>query len=83
MTFARVCAFVRTQPGFVDTADVYRLAKASRYVKFLRLFGYEIQGSGPGMIVKRLSTASSSRGRPEGSIDIAPRAPRRGLPGNT
>ena len=36
------------------------------------------------MIVKRPSNiSSSSRGRPEGSIDIAPRAPRRGLPGNT
>ena len=83
MSFAKVSAFLRNNPGFIETADVYRLAKSSRYVKFLRLFGYEIQGSGPGMIVKRPSNISnsSSRGRPEGSIDIAPRAPRRGLPG--
>ena len=80
MSFARVSAFLKNIPGFIHTADVYRLPKASRYVKFLKLFGYEIQGSGPGMIVKRPSTASSSRGRPEGSIDIAERTPRATYP---
>ena len=82
MSFARVSTFLRTQPSFVDTADVYKLPKASRYIKFLRLFGYEISGSGPGMVVKRPSNTSAIQGRPAGSLDLTPRAPRRGLPGN-
>jgi hypothetical protein len=83
MTFARASAFLRSQPAFVDTADNYRLPKASRYIKFLRLFGFEITGSGPGMLVGRPSSSSGSSnrgGRPEGSIDIAQRVPRKHLP---
>ena len=87
MSFARVTRFLQARPGFTDTADVYRLPKAGRYVKFLRLFGFEIQGSGPGMVVRRApgaaSSSSGARGRPEGAVDIAPRVPRRALPAGT
>ncbi len=86
MSFARASAFLRSQPGFSDTADLYRLPKAGRYVRFLRLFGFDVSGSGPAMTVRRAATAGPSgarRGRPEGAVDIAPRAPRRGLPAAT
>ena len=85
MSFARASEFLRTRRGFEDTAETYRLPRAGRYVKFLRLFGFQIQGSGPGMIVRRPAAASSAegRGRPAGAVDIAPRAPRRGLPNTT
>ncbi len=85
MSCARVGEFLRTRRGFEDTAETYRLPRAGRYVKFLRLFGFQIQGSGPGMIVRRPAAPSSAegRGRPAGAVDIAPRAPRRGLPGGT
>ena len=81
MTLARVTRFLQARDGFLNTADVYRLPTQGRYVKFLRLFGFEIRGSGPGMIVRRPPSAASSsagqRGRPAGAVDIAPRAPRR------
>ena len=87
MSFAGVSQFLRTQPGFSDTADAYRLPQAGRNVKFLRLFGFEIRGAGPGMVVRSPASASSSsagvRGRPEGAVDIMPRMPRRGLPAST
>ena len=88
MTFARASQFLRTQPGFSDTADAYRLPTAGRYVKFLRLFGFEIRGSGPGMTVRMPAGAASSsgagpRGRPAGAIDIAPRVPRRVMAAST
>ena len=82
MTLARVTRFLQARPGFLDTADVYRLPVAGRYVRFLRLFGFEIRGNGPGMTVRRPPSAASSsaggqRGRPAGAVDIAPRVPRR------
>ena len=42
MSFARATRFLQARPGFTDTADAYRLPKAGRFVKFLRLFGFEI-----------------------------------------
>ena len=85
ITFARASEFLRTRPGFQDTAETYRLARAGRYVNFLRLFGFEIQGSGPAMTVSApgVGASTAARGRPEGAIDLAPRVPRRGLPGAT
>ncbi len=83
MTFARASQFLRTQPGFSDTADAYRLPTAGRYVRFLRLFGFEIRGSGPGMTVRRPAGAAGGRGRPAGAIDIAPRVPRRVMAAST
>ena len=87
MGFARATRFLQARPGFSDTADVYRLPKAGRFVKFLRLFGFELRGSGPGMTVRRpAGTASSSagpRGRPEGAVDVAPRVPRRVMAAST
>ena len=86
MSFARASTFLRTRRGFEDTAETYRLPRAGRYVKFLRLFGFQIQGSGPGMVVRRPAGASASagsRGRPAGSVDLAPRVPRRALPAAT
>ncbi len=83
MSFARASTFLRTRSGFEDTAETYRLPRAGRYVKFLRLFGFQIQGHGPGMVVQRPASAGGSQGRPAGSVDLAPRAPRRGLPAAT
>ena len=82
MTLARVTRFLQARPGFLNTADVYRLPVQGRYVRFLRLFGFEIRGSGPGMTVRKPPSAASSsaggqRGRPAGAVDIAPRVPRR------
>ena len=86
MTLARVTRFLQGKAGFLNTADVYRLPVQGRYVRFLRLFGFEIRGSGPGMVVRKPPSAAASsaagaasgqRGRPEGSVDIAPRMPRR------
>ena len=68
MTFARASQFLRTQPGFSDTADAYRLPTAGRFVRFLRLFGFEIRGSGPGMTVGRPAGAASSSSAPRGSM---------------
>ena len=84
MSLARVVTFLKSLQGFSLTADVYRLPVASRFVKFLRLFGYEIEGSGPNMIVKRPSnpTPGAVIGRPAGAVDILPRNPRRNLPAN-
>ena len=87
MTLARVTRFLQARPGFLNTADVYRLPVAGRYVRFLRLFGFEIRGSGPSMTVRRPPSAAASssagqRGRPEGSVDIAPRVPRRVMAAN-
>ena len=89
MTFSRACEFLRTRRGFLDTCDVYRLPKQGRYVKFLRLFGFEMAGSGPGMTVRRpqargaAASSGASRGRPAGAVDVALRVPRRGLPAAT
>ena len=97
MTFARVSAFLRAQPAFSDTADAYRLPTAGRFVKFLRLFGWEIRGSGPGMVVRKppaaarpasssgaaSSSSDAMRGRPLGALDIAPRMPRTSRPAET
>ena len=86
MTLARVTRFLQARPGFLNTADVYRLPVQGRYVRFLRLFGFEIRGSGPSMVVRRPPSAASSsagqRGRPAGAVDIAPRAPRRVMAAN-
>ncbi len=35
------------------------------------------------MVVRRPTSAGGSQGRPAGSVDLAPRAPRRGLPAAT
>ena len=87
MTLVRVRMFLKSRPQFEDTAELYRLPKAGRYIKFLRLFGYSITGSGPGMLVGRptaaRATAAASSGRPAGSVDLLPRMPRRGLPAST
>ena len=89
MTFSRASEFLRTRRGFLDTCDVYRLPKQGRFVKFLRLFGFEVAGSGPGMTVRRppargaAASSGANQGRPAGSVDLAPRAPRRGLPADT
>jgi len=88
MSFNRACEFLRTRPGFADTSDVYKLPKEGRYVKFLRLFAFEMSGSGPGMTVRRpagrgAADGAGGRGRPAGAVDIAPRVPRRGLPNAT
>ena len=87
MTLVRVRMFLKSRPQFEDTAELYRLPKAGRYIKFLRLFGYSITGSGPGMLVGRptaaRANAAASSGRPAGSVDLLPRMPRRGLPAGT
>jgi hypothetical protein len=83
LSFARVTQFLRTRPNFEDTAEAYRLPKAGRYVKFLRLFGFQIAGAGPTMVVRGASAAGAggSRGsRPAAHHDLAPRVPRRTLP---
>ena len=81
MSLQGVSRFLQAKAGFLDTAEVYRLPKAGRIGKFLKLFGFEMKGSGPGMTIRRpvgaASAASSAvRGRPQGSVDIAPRIPR-------
>ena len=86
MSFARATKFLQARPGFSDTADVYRLPKAGRYVKFLRLFGFEIRVSGPGVTVVRPTGAAEGaapRGRPGGAVDIAPRRPCRVMAAST
>ena len=85
MTLASVTRFLNGQAGFQDTAEAQRLAKAGRIVKFLRLFGFEIRGSGPAMTVRKPPAAPSRAtgaplGRPLGAQDLAPRVPPRGLP---
>ena len=87
MTLARVTRFLQARDGFLNTADVYRLPTQGRYVRFLKLFGFEIRGSGPSMTVRRPPSAAASssagqRGRPAGSVDIAPRVPRRVMAAN-
>ena len=85
MTLASVTRFLQGRPGFLNTADVYRLPVQGRYVRFLRLFGFELRGSGPGLTVRKppsaasaaAGSASGQRGRPAGAADIAPRVPRR------
>ena len=86
MTLTRVQMFLRSRPQFEATADVYRLPKAGRFVKFLRLFGYRIQGSGPAMTVKAPAAATGQL-RPAAravqlGAPLAPRAQRRDLPGS-
>ena len=80
MTLVRVRMFLKSRPQFEDSAELYRLPKAGRYIKFLRLFGYAITGSGPGMTVRApRAPPVAGGGRPAGSVDLAPRMPRRGL----
>ena len=81
MTLTRVQMFLRSRPQFEATADVYRLPKAGRFVKFLRLFGYRIEGSGPAMVVKAPMSAPGQRPT-ERAVQLAPRAQRRDLPGS-
>ena len=84
MSFAGATRFLKKLANFDDTAELYRLPTAGRIIKFMRLFAFEIKGSGPGMSVRRPATAAGAAGgRPAGSVDIAPRAPRRGLPAGT
>ena len=80
MTLVRVRMFLKSRPQFEDTAELYRLPKAGRYIKFLRLFGYAITGSGPGMTVRApRAPPVAGGGRPAGAVDLAPRMPRRAL----
>ena len=80
MTFARATQFLRTRPACEDTAEAYQLKKTDRYVKFLRLFNFIIDGSGPSMRVRAQTRgSSSSTGRPSGSVDIVPRALRNAM----
>jgi len=72
--------FLKTLAAFDDTADVYRLPKAGRYVKFLRLFSFRIDGSGVTMTVKAPAIAAPRPAVARGP-DIAPRAVRQGMPG--
>ena len=83
MSFAGATRYLKAQPSFDDTAELYRLPAAGRIIKFMRLFGFEIKGAGPGMAVRRPVGAAGGGGRPAGAVDLAPRAPRRGLPNNT
>ena len=84
MTLARVQQFLRTRPQFEDNAELYRLPKAGRFVKFLRLFGYTLAGTGPSITVTAPGAAAGGAGgRPAGSVDIAPRMPRRAMPAAT
>ena len=89
LSFAAVRIFLNKQAHFNDTADLYKLpvGPQGRHNKFLRLFGFQIIGSGPGMSVRRPAGASGSsqlpRGRPVEAVDLMPRMPRRGLPAAT
>ena len=83
MTLARVQQFLRTRPQFEDNAELYRLPKAGRFVKFLRLFGYQLAGSGPAITVTAPRAAAGGGGRPAGAVDLLPRMPRRELPAAT
>jgi len=80
MSFTRVQMFLRSRPQFEATADVYRLPKAGRFVKFLRLFSYRIEGSGPAMTVKA-PAAAAGQAPVARAVQLAPRAQRRDLPG--
>jgi len=81
MTFARATQFLRTRPSFEDTAEAYRLPRAARYVKFFRLFGFRLEGSGPAMTV-RGPAAAVGQAPAARAIQLAPRASRRDLPGS-
>ena len=84
MSFAGATRFLKKLANFDDTAELYRLPTAGRIIKFMRLFAFEIKGSGPGMSVRRpAAAAGAAGGRPAGSVDIAPRMPRRELPAAT
>ena len=83
MTLARVQRFLRARPQFEDNAELYRLPKAGRFVKFLRLFGFQIAGSGPAITVTAPRVATGGGGRPAGAVDLAPRMPGRELPAAT
>ena len=79
MTFTRVHMFLRSRPQFEATAEVYRLPRAGRFVKFLRLFGYRIEGSGPAMVVRAPASAAGQRPQAR-AVELAPRQQRRDLP---
>ena len=79
MTFKRVTDFLRTRPAFSDTALVYKLPKAGLYVKFLRLFKFQIMGSGTAMIV-RGPIVAAGQAPVIRAIPLTPRAVRRDLP---
>jgi hypothetical protein len=78
--FSRTMRFLKNLAAFDDTADVYRLPRAGRYVKFLRLFSFKIEGSGPTMTVSAPPVAAPVAGVRRGP-DIAPRVARQGMPG--
>ena len=78
--FSRTMRFLKAMEAFDDTADVYRLPRAGRYVKFLRLFGFKIEGSGATMTVNAPPVAARPAGGRRGP-DIAPRVARQGMPG--
>ena len=78
LSFARVVQFLKDKPGIDDTMDVQRIPMVGRWVKFLRLFQFEIQGVGPAMVVKlpkpRAPGASSS-GASSSTAAEAPQEP--------
>ena len=78
-SFPRTMRFIKNLPAFDDTAEAYRLPRAGRYVKFLRLFAFRIEGSGVTMQVRAPPTAPRVVA-PRGP-DIEARAPRRGMAG--
>jgi hypothetical protein len=80
MSFARATRFLRNLASFTDTADVYRLPKEARYVKFFRLYGFRLEGSGPAMVVKPPAVAAGQRPAAR-AVQLAPRQQRRDLPG--
>ena len=84
MSFAGATRFLKKLANFDDTAELYRLPTAGRIIKFMRLFAFEVKGSGPGMSVRRPAAAAGvAGGRPAGAVDLAPRMPRRELPAAT
>jgi transposase InsO family protein len=80
-SFPRTMRFIKGLAAFDDTAEVYRLPKAGRYIKFLRLFSFRIEGSGVTMQVRAPPTAPRVAAVRRGP-DIEARAPRRGMAGS-
>ena len=79
-SFERTQRYIKNLAAFKDTADVYRVPKAGRFVKFLWLFSIWIEGSGPTMTVRAPAAAPRAPAVRRGP-DLAPRAPRQGIPG--
>lgn len=78
MSLSRASTVLKAMRGFLDTADVYGLARAGRYVSFLKLYPQKFTLTGSGQNIKvtktppREAAASSSSSAP---VPI-PRTPR-------